>query len=334
MNVLISPLGRSPGAVSGVYFALKAKGYQVEKVVTVGTSHPAVMQSSQHYLKPLFAALGVEYHAVHLPGLDLKHGNRVVMPHASMMGLEIENARAAGGDVHVAVTGGRSGMGALAALAAQFFGASYLWHLWVPAEIETEGDVEQLAGLISTEDLLNSPVLNPTLAGDEAHDLISLPFSDLSGLKKLLTHYAATGKLPDAASLAMTVFLQDAGLSVERLRQVYPAGATFADMEDYFALVNRYWQESDPRKRENTLVEIGAWMQRTGIIESEDRENLMLLLAANGSVDDLLKMVKKDATGIWGFLKENKDQMGILVSIAELFLKFGEIYIKSKTPTS
>jgi len=332
-DVLISPLGRSPGAVSSIYFALREKGFNVDKVVTVGTSHPLVIQASQNFLSPLFSALQVEYEALHLEGQDLTGERKIVMLHARRMGVEIERARMTGGQVHISVTGGRSGMGALAALAAQFYGASHLWHLAVPLEIESLGDVEQLAGLISTADLLSSQVLNPTLAGEQAYTLVPLPFSDFSGLKSLLTYYAQYGKLPDAASVVLLAFLKDAGLSVEMLRQIYPAGASFEDLDDYFRLVERYWKEDQPRAREKIMVEMGSWMQRTGILAPEDRERLTLLLHANGSADELFRLAKKDSTGLWAYLKENKDQLGLVMSAMELVLKIGELYLKYKIPS-
>jgi|GEM_PF-2419424 hypothetical protein len=339
-DVLISPLGRSPGAVSGVYFALREKGFNIDRVVTVGTSHPVVIRASQDFLSRLFAALDVEYEAIHLEGLDFTSERKIVMLHTRRMGVEIERARAAGGQVHISVTGGRSGMGALAALAAQFYGASHLWHLSVPLEIEKMGDTEQLAGLISTSDFLASPALNPTLAGEQAYSLVSLPFSDFSGIKSLLTYYAQFGKLPDAASVAMLAFIKDAGLSVDMLRQVYPAGASFEDLDDYFRLVERYWQANEAHTRESILMEIGAWMERTGILAPEDRERLTLLLHANGSADELLQMVKKDPTGIWAYIKKiwnsiknNKDQLDVLMKASDLFLKLGDFYLKYKAST-
>lgn len=332
-DVLISPLGRSPGAVSGVYFALREKGFNIDRVVTVGTSHPVVIRASQDFLSRLFAALDVEYEAIHLEGLDFTSERKIVMLHARRMGVEIERARAAGGQVHISVTGGRSGMGALAALAAQFYGGSHLWHLSVPLEIEEMGDTEQLAGLISTSDFLASPALNPTLAGEQAYSLVSLPFSDFSGIKNLLTYYAQFGKLPDAASVAMLAFLKDAGLSVDMLRQVYPAGAAFEDLDDYFRLVERYWRASEAHTRESILVEIGVWMQRTGILAPEDRDRLTILLHTNGSADELLQLAKKDSTGFWAYLKQNKDQLDLVMKAFELVLNLGEFYLKYKTPS-
>lgn len=114
---------------------------------------------------------------------------------------------------------------------------------------------------------------------------------------------------------------------------VRPDETTFADMDDYLALVNRYWQESDPHKRENILLEIGMWMQFNGIIESGEREKLMLLLRANGSADDLLNMMKKDDTGFWAFLKNHKNQLQLGIKATDLLLKLAELFLKFKTPT-
>jgi hypothetical protein len=52
-HVLISPVGFSPGAVSGVYFALDKRGIQVNQVITVGTRHDDVRKATGS-MKALF----------------------------------------------------------------------------------------------------------------------------------------------------------------------------------------------------------------------------------------------------------------------------------------
>ena len=52
-NVLVSPLGKSPGAVSGVYFALKAEGIKIDTVFTIGTRDREVLEA-RGYLQKIF----------------------------------------------------------------------------------------------------------------------------------------------------------------------------------------------------------------------------------------------------------------------------------------
>lgn len=325
-NILISPLGRSPGAVSGVYFALQARDVDITKVVTVGTSHPDVIAASRNYLARLFNHLGVIYDPIHLPEQELRNERRSVMPYAGMMGLVTQNAKNEGAEAHVAVTGGRSGMGALAALAAQFYGAVKLWHLWVPAEIEQGGTVDQLRGLVSPQDMLESPYINPTKWGDKAWDLVDLPFMDLSHLLPALREYQQSGKQPDLNS-ALLQILSKTG--IKRLSEIFPAGMTIEQAEEYLGLVKKYRQAPNQAEREAEILEIGMLLQRTGIVSAEDRQKLLELLKANASIDELLRLVQNDRTGFWAWLRAHKDEVISFTALSELVLHALELWLKT-----
>jgi hypothetical protein len=177
-HTLISPLGFAAGAVSGVYFALERQhGLKVDHVITVGTAH-AYVRNAAEILETLFRRVdGVDYKPCYIDAIDLKGPERDASgPFAARMGLYIDRARDAGQTVHVAVTGGRSGMGALAALAAQLYRANWLYHLWVDEDIEREGIAK------ATPDPENRYV-NPTVENGLC-ELVSLPFADLSGFAK------------------------------------------------------------------------------------------------------------------------------------------------------
>jgi hypothetical protein len=175
-HVLISPLGFAAGAVSGVYFALQAyQGVHVDKVITVGTRHDEVRNAAAT-LGDLFPLLGdVEYQSHYIDAEYFKGKERDASgPFAARMGLYIDQAHKAGHIVHVAVTGGRSGMGALAALAAQIYRADHLYHLWVDSKIERDGIAKALPDP-------QNKYINPTVE-DGLCELVNLPFVNLAGL--------------------------------------------------------------------------------------------------------------------------------------------------------
>jgi len=135
--------------VSGVAFALwrgVSEGdniihYPINRVATVGTSHSEVREAAQ-CLQPLFAAEGIEYHAEFITQEELKGNDQSVSNFVTRLGDLFDRYRDE--KLHIAVTGGRSGMGALAALAASLYGADFLWHLWVPETIEAKGHIRLL----------------------------------------------------------------------------------------------------------------------------------------------------------------------------------------------
>jgi len=202
-HVLISPLGRSPGAVSGVYFGLRKRDTPVGEVITVGTSDDDVQKAADYWLEPLFRSeTDVAYRPRFITSEELQGGEQDVGPFTALMGLHIQQAREAGHVVHVAVTGGRSGMGALGALAAQLYGADHLWHLWVERAIEEGGSVDRLH---PPKDRTNV-YLNPTAQGKErkAWELVALPFVDMTPLHGVIREYVRNGVV-DPATLPQNV---------------------------------------------------------------------------------------------------------------------------------
>ncbi len=83
-------------------------------------------------------------------------------------------------EIFVSIAGGRKVMSALLALAAQFYGANRLFHVWVPPWIEERGEIDKLYHLRSFPDRLNE-VLHPPLTASESDRprLVDLPFIGL-----------------------------------------------------------------------------------------------------------------------------------------------------------
>jgi hypothetical protein len=218
-NVLISPLGFSAGAVSGVYFALDQVGVHIDRVVTVGTLHDRVKDAAE-LLDRLFRRVGsVDYKACYIAAMDLRGREQEASgPFAARMGLYIDGARKSKQTVHVAVTGGRSGMGALAALAAQIYRADHLYHLWVNEKIEREGTVK------ATPDP-NNPYVNPTVE-DGLCELVPLPFADLSQLVEVVRRHRANRPIPEGWSSGRLIGTGPDTL--DALGHYVPAGLPFA----------------------------------------------------------------------------------------------------------
>ena len=218
-NVLLSPLGFSPGAVSGVYFALEKAGTPIDRIITVGTLHQRV-QNAADLLTRLFRRVGgVEYKACYISATDLRGREQEASgPFAARMGLYIDRAHRCQQTVHVSVTGGRSGMGALAALAAQIYRADHLYHLWVDEEIERDSATR------ATPDPANKYV-NPTME-EGLCEIVTLPFADLSEVVEAVTRHRSSRPLPESWSSDRIV---DQGLDTfKSLAHYVPAGLPFA----------------------------------------------------------------------------------------------------------
>jgi hypothetical protein len=328
-DVLVSPLGRAPGAVSGVYFALREEpNVEISRVVTVGTSHPDVKVAAVNYLAPLFSHLDVEYDPIHVPGSDLRDGRRNVKPYVAMVELALQNAQGDDHHVHVAVTGGRSGMGALAALATNLYGADHLWHLWVKQEIEEGGTVDKLYGLIDVAAMQNSPFLNPTVEGRDAYDVVDLPFLDLRPLHDVLWAYRRTGEIPDPGSPLARIF---ARAGIQNFQDVFPAGLTFAQADQILEIKEQYAQAT-PQERNALMVQLGEILQKAGVVEEGDRRLLIDLVNGHSAPEALFEFaqkVRKDRKGIWQWMVANKDGLQVVMSLGVLLLNALELYLKA-----
>jgi hypothetical protein len=227
-HVLISSLGFAAGAVSGVYFALKEQGVAVDKVITVGTRHDDVRDAAGK-LERLFRRVGgVDYKPCYIDAVDLKGRERDASgPFAARMGLYIDQARNAEQTVHVAVTGGRSGMGALAALAAQLYRADHLYHLWVDEEIE-------LHGIGRAEPDPENKYVNPTIEPGLC-ELVALPFANLSKLVEAVQ--SSPTELPERWA---ELVAEKAPIALDTLTGYVPPGLSLRSARELLGLGERW----------------------------------------------------------------------------------------------
>lgn len=340
-HILVSPLGFAPGAVSGVYFALKKQGIPVGKVISVGTRHDAVRDAAG-MLETLFRRVGdVIYKPCYIDATDLRGREQDASgPFAARMGLYIDRARNADQAVHVAVTGGRSGMGALAALAAQLYRADHLYHLWVDEEIERLGITE------ARSDPMNR-YINPTVE-DGLWELVSLPFTDLSHITEQARKHRSEGELPEDWSADRLVGQGPAML--EALAHYVPAGLSIASARELLSLISQ-WRDQVEWITEDTP---GEAAETSPTIE-EDAQNriwrrALSILYTAGALDDttrgdlrdlmrdsiadpyskrVLENAKEaDDLGPFVWLAENKDGISALTSLITATTTVGALVLE------
>jgi len=145
-RILLSPLGRSPGAVSGLYHALEESGVSVDRLIVLATSDPAVQRSAdmlrEHFYDKPAGFLTIQKISA---GDDPEMvDERAVYGFIHRVNAVLYNARHAGDEVHIGIAGGRKSMSALATLSAYVYGAAAVYHFWVHEEIERYGDIYNL----------------------------------------------------------------------------------------------------------------------------------------------------------------------------------------------
>lgn len=322
-HVLVSPLGFSPGAVTGLAIALMENNYPISHVITVGTSHDNVHKAAR-YLENLFHELeDLVYEPRYIKGNELRDEEDAAHEFVAHMGLALEAASQNNNIVHVGVTGGRSGMGALAALATNLYGADFLWHMWVTEEIERGGRVTDLEEPLTLE----NRYLNPTLE-EGAYELVSLPFIDLRPLHPLIWEYHRTGKAPDTDSPLYRLFV---GGQAQRLQDVFPAGLTLKLADELIALIQSYpTQSSDEQAR--SLVHLGAILTQAGITEPSTEDRLRKMMQAGLGGDALQRILDgdKDKVGFWQWVKTHQGELTVSGTFTTIILQGLELFLKAR----
>ena len=146
-HILLSPIGRSPGTVTGIYYALQDQKVEIDAVALLSTASETVKRSADWVEKEL----GKDK----VTRLSLRSPNRekytvdfdnedAAVDFIRQVNAVLMQARKAGDKVFLGITAGRSSMGALATLSAYVYGAAGVYHLWVDREIEKNGDIDKL----------------------------------------------------------------------------------------------------------------------------------------------------------------------------------------------
>jgi hypothetical protein len=339
-HILVSPLGFAAGAVSGVYFALEKQGVKVDRIITVGTAHSHVRNAAA-ILEMLFRRVGeVDYKPCYIDAVDLRGRERDASgPFAARMGLYIDQARQAGQTVHVAVTGGRSGMGALAALAAQLYRANHLYHLWVNEEIEREG-------IARAEPDPKNRYVNPTIENG-LYELVSLPFADLSKLVDEVQRYRE-GAQP-TADWSAGQLVGEAPSMLEALTHYVPAGLSLDSARELLDLIEQWrsqveWIAEDAPDKiikvptVNDAKQKEIWQRAlsilytAGALDDDSRDRLRGLMRDSVADDYAQRSVdrarEKDDLGFFKWLAGNKDALTVLVALIGLGANVGTFVLK------
>jgi len=344
-HVLISPLGFSPGAVSGVYFALEQKNIKANQIITVGTAHQGVRNAAA-ILNTLFRKVNdVAYKACYIDAEELcDRVGGTSGSFAARMGLYIDRAQRSGQTVHVAVTGGRSGMGALAALAAQIYRAHHLYHLWVDEEIERWG-----ADPMRVRPDPDNCYVNPTIKGKNAWSLVSLPFLDLSDLIKDAEKYRRSGQV--SANWTAERLVGEGPAMFKALSYYVPAGLTIARAEELLELVAEWrdgieWITQDDPTKKMPIGKIDLAGQKAiwdrvlsilytaGALDDKSRESLRRLMNESISNDyaqrKLKDVAQQDEVGILQQLTAHKEIIITTVTVSTFILAVVELWLKAQ----
>ncbi len=153
-TTLIATLGRSPGVVTGLYNTLIAEtDYRPTTLHLLMTKHPDVMESAllirqqlaQHRF-PLDQASIIEHR---FEELDFNRNKREVLAFQKITTLLLDDCHDAGDEILVGITGGRTGMGAMLAVSAQLYSSvRNMYHIWVDAKLEYDGNIVALNDLL------------------------------------------------------------------------------------------------------------------------------------------------------------------------------------------
>lgn len=321
-HVLVSPLGFSPGAVSGLAFALIEASYPVSRVITLGTSHEDVHSAARH-LENLFHEVDdILYEPYFIPAEELRERDDSTNAFVAQMGLALESARPEENIVHVGVTGGRSGMGALAALATNLYGAEHLWHFWVAEEIEKGGRQQDLRPPFT----IDNRYLNPTVE-DGLYELVELPFIDLRPLHHLIWEYHKNGTVP--LDTPLTRLLRQG--QFRRLQDVFPAGLTISSADELIEMIRQYPDLERPEQRK-VDVRLGRILENAGVSDAATTDRLLKLMEAGlpGEQVWVLAAAAEDRTGFWQWLQENQDLIKTGSTVTAVILKGLEIWLKTQ----
>ena len=143
-RILLASLGLSPGAVTGLYRALERAKKPVTRVISFSPSNRDV-RGAAGICEKEFRRLGVPYKPKWMDAEDIASDADAQVFKGFFLGL-LEEHIASGAEVLVGITGGRSVMGALMAIAVQTTAPERveLYHLDVDPDIERDGRLPDL----------------------------------------------------------------------------------------------------------------------------------------------------------------------------------------------
>lgn len=168
---LIASLGRSPGAITGLYFALEIKKIKVDYVWTVSTSDRFVKRAGQ-IVREALSREQVIYQDFSIPAPEIESEVDVLAFKQTFSQLLID-ARLRGDAVAIGVTGGRTVMGALLTQVAQMEAPanSAFYQLSVPDDLEEDGRYPYFESQTKERQI---DILNPTRLGENKWRIVEI----------------------------------------------------------------------------------------------------------------------------------------------------------------
>lgn len=179
-RVLIASLGRSPGAVTGLYHILTQTGTPIDAVRTVSTSEFQV-QRAVKVVRDDLGDQGLEDYAdVCIGPADITN-DRDAQELKSAFAHLFAEATQAGDEVAIGIAGGRTVMGALLTIVATMEAPeeSHLYQLSVPDAIEEDGRFPQFSRLPPDR---QREVLRPMAYFMDQCYLVKIPFARIGEL--------------------------------------------------------------------------------------------------------------------------------------------------------
>jgi hypothetical protein len=189
-TTLIATLGQSPGAVTGLYLELSE--YQqpkqpIDRVHLLGTQDNDVLSAARVVKERLTAhRKDIEVIEEHLDERDF----RKVEAFQKIVTHRLQES-AAQGNVIVGITGGRTGMGAMLAISAQFYGNVRVCHYWVDDKIAQNGPISQLGKLKRINPDLYELVLNPGSRENRSY-IVELPAANMVERREYVERHRTT----------------------------------------------------------------------------------------------------------------------------------------------
>ncbi len=311
-HILLSPLGMSPGAVTGAAFALRQQE-PITRVVTLSTNHAKVRLASQFVAEVLAsAAQPIDYSPEFLDSPELRRIDDTATTYMTRFEMLIQEAQqqmGSDGKVHVAITAGRSGMGVLAAWAASMYGADKLWHLWVSEDIELRGHVDVLPRPLTQASMR---YLDPTPYVDE-FELVPLPLTDLRPLHTHLWRYRQTGHMPPPDHPFFHLFKTGA---IQRFQEIFPAEMTMKQADDILELQARF-ARADGAEQNEIGLELLQILGRTSDVGSEFQQRLAKLVMRGAEPGAFMRLIAESpsATGFWARLKKRADELEPMLTL-------------------
>ena len=148
MKILISPLGFSPGVVTGAYYALRDNRWgEMDAIITVSTTSDLTRLCEREIEAELERArrelgVNVQYQErLAIPGDEVRTSADVYRFRRLILDLLNKYSQH---QVYLSLTGGRKSMVAAAAMAAQLHKPARIFHVYVDEEIEREGHIASL----------------------------------------------------------------------------------------------------------------------------------------------------------------------------------------------